>query len=149
MKKFRIFRSFSAVYYLPHSDKVCRNYGENMFFTIFKTGLKPWTNAKNFGMYCFSQFFTVLSQFWKWRKTYFCRIFYKLYRNGANNIPLKSYGKCETFLCWQCSLIPSCFQVILKNRDKGRTNDLAIFQITWKRHGVTENHQHEKVSHFP
>ena len=34
-------------------------------------------------------------------------------------------------------------------RDKGRMNDLAIFEITWKRQGITENHQHEKVSHFP
>ena len=41
MKKFRIFRSFSAVYYLPHSDKVCRNYGKNTFLTIFKTDIKP------------------------------------------------------------------------------------------------------------
>ena len=41
MKKFRIFRSFSAVYYLPHSDKVCRSYGENTFFAIFETDLKP------------------------------------------------------------------------------------------------------------
>ena len=40
-EKFRIFRSFSTVYYLPHSDKVCRNYGENMFFAIFETDLKP------------------------------------------------------------------------------------------------------------
>ena len=31
MKKFRIFRSFSAVYYLPHSDKVCRNYAKIRF----------------------------------------------------------------------------------------------------------------------
>ena len=75
---------------------------------------KAWTNAKLFGMYYFSQFFTVLSQFQKWRKTYFRRIFYKLYRNGANNIPLKSYGKCETFLCSQFFLIPSHFQVISK-----------------------------------
>ena len=75
---------------------------------------KAWTNAKLFGMYCFSQFFTVLSQFQKWRKTYFRRNFYKLYRNGANNIPLKSYGKCETFSCWWFSLIPSRFQVISK-----------------------------------
>ena len=75
---------------------------------------KAWRNAKLFGMYCFSQFFTVLSQFQKWRKTYFRRIFYKLYRNGANNIPLKSYGKCETFSCWWFSLIPSRFQVISK-----------------------------------
>ena len=39
----------------------------------------------------------------------------------------------------------------LKNlfRDKGRTNDLAIFEITWKWLGIRENHQHEKVSHFP
>ena len=41
MKKFRIFRSFSAVYYLPHSDKVCINYVENTFFAIFETDLKP------------------------------------------------------------------------------------------------------------
>ena len=41
MKKFRIFRSFSAVYYLPHSDKVCRNYGKNTFLTFFKTDIKP------------------------------------------------------------------------------------------------------------
>ena len=34
-------------------------------------------------------------------------------------------------------------------RDKGRTNDLVIFAITWKRLGIRENHQHEKVSHFP
>ena len=40
MKKFRIFRSFSAVYYLPHSDKVCRNYGKNTFLSIFKTDIK-------------------------------------------------------------------------------------------------------------
>ena len=75
---------------------------------------KDWTNAKLFGMYCFSQFFTVLSQFWKWLKTYFCHNLYKLYRNGANNIPLKSYGKFETFSCWWFSLIPSRFQVIPK-----------------------------------
>ena len=75
---------------------------------------KSWGNAKLFGIYCFSQFLTVLSQFWKWLKTYFRRNFYKLYRNGANNIPLKSYGKCETFSCWWFSLIPSRFQVILK-----------------------------------
>ena len=40
-KKFRIFRSFSAVYYLPHSDKVFINYGKNMFLSIFKTDIKP------------------------------------------------------------------------------------------------------------
>ena len=40
MKKFRIFHSFSAVYYLPHSDKVCRNYSENTFLAIFKIDLK-------------------------------------------------------------------------------------------------------------
>ena len=34
-------------------------------------------------------------------------------------------------------------------RDKGRTNDLAIFEITWKRLEIIENHQHENVSHFP
>ena len=33
--------------------------------------------------------------------------------------------------------------------DKGRTSDLAIFAITWKRLGIRENHQHEKVSLFP
>ena len=65
-------------------------------------------------MYYFSQFFTILSQFQKWRKTYFCHILYKLYRNGANNIPLKSYGKCETFSCRLFSLIPNRFQVISK-----------------------------------
>ena len=75
---------------------------------------KAWTNAKRFGMYYFSQFFTVLSQFRKWWKTYFHRIFYKLYRNDANNIPLKSYGKCETLSYWQFSLISSRFQVISK-----------------------------------
>ena len=72
---------------------------------------KAWRSAKLFGMYCFSQFFTVLSQFRKWRKTYFWRNFYKIYWNGANNIPLKSYGKCETFSCWWFSLILSRFQV--------------------------------------
>ena len=41
MTKFRIFLSFSTVYYLPHSDKVCRNYGKNTFLTIFKTDIKP------------------------------------------------------------------------------------------------------------
>ena len=40
MKKFSIFRSFSAVYYLPHSDKVGRNYEENVFLAIFKFDLK-------------------------------------------------------------------------------------------------------------
>ena len=40
MKKFRIFYSFSTVYYLPHSDKVCRNYGVNTFLSIFKIDLK-------------------------------------------------------------------------------------------------------------
>ena len=45
---------------------------------------------------------------------YFHGNFYKLYRNGANNIPLKSYRKCGTFLCRWFSLIPSHFQVILK-----------------------------------
>ena len=69
----------------------------------------------NFFVYIFlSQFFMVLSQFWKWLKTYFRRNFYKLYRNGANNISLQSYEKCETFSCWWFSLIPSCFQVISK-----------------------------------
>ena len=34
-------------------------------------------------------------------------------------------------------------------RDKGRTNDLAIFKITCKRLGIRENHQHENVPHFP
>ena len=33
-------------------------------------------------------------------------------------------------------------------RDKGRTNDLAIFEITRKQLRIKENHQHEKVSHF-
>ena len=75
---------------------------------------KAWTNAKLFGMYCFSQFFTVWSQFRKWQKTYFRCNFYKLYRNAANNIPLKSYGKCETFSCWYFSMISSRFQVISK-----------------------------------
>ena len=39
----------------------------------------------------------------------------------------------------------------LKNlfRDKGKTNDPAVFEITWKRLGIRENHQHEKHSHFP
>ena len=71
-------------------------------------------NAKLFCIYYFSQFPMVLSQFWKWIKRFFGRNFYKLYRNEANNIPLKSYGKCETFSCWWCSLIPSRFHVILK-----------------------------------
>ena len=75
---------------------------------------KAWENVKPFCMYCFSQFFTVLSQFRKWRKTYFHRNFYELYRNWAINIPLKSYRKYETFSCWWFSLIPSRFQVILK-----------------------------------
>ena len=34
-------------------------------------------------------------------------------------------------------------------RDKGRMNDLAVFEITGKRLGIRENHQHGKVSHFP
>ena len=75
---------------------------------------KASRNAKLFCIYCFSQFLTVLRQFIKWWKTYFSGNFYKLYRNGANNIPLKSYGKCETFPCWWFSLIPSCFELILK-----------------------------------
>ena len=73
---------------------------------------KAWTNAKLFGIYCFSKFITVLRWFWKWLKTYFRRNFYKLHRNGANNILLKSYEKCETFSCWWFSLNPSHFQVI-------------------------------------
>ena len=75
---------------------------------------KAWGNVKLFCIYFFSQFLTVLCQFWKWIKTYFRRNFYKLCRNGANNIPFKSYEKCETFSCWWFSLIPSRFQVILK-----------------------------------
>ena len=76
--------------------------------------LESLNKCEFFGIYCFSQFFTVLSQFRKWRKMYFRRNLYKLYQNGANNIPLKSYGKCETFSCWWFSLIPSRFQVIAK-----------------------------------
>ena len=33
-------------------------------------------------------------------------------------------------------------------RDKGRTHDPAVFEITWKWLGIRENCQHEKVSHF-
>ena len=33
-------------------------------------------------------------------------------------------------------------------RDKGRTHDPAVLEITRKRLGIRENHQHEKVSHF-
>ena len=33
-------------------------------------------------------------------------------------------------------------------RGRSRTNDPAVFGITWKRLGIRENHQHEKVSHF-
>jgi len=33
-------------------------------------------------------------------------------------------------------------------RNKGRMTDLGIFEITWKWLRFTENHQHEKVSHF-
>ena len=75
---------------------------------------KAWGNAKLFCIYCFYQFLTVLSQIWKWLKTYLGRNFYKLYRKGENNIPLKSYGKCKTFSCrWFC-LNPHRFQVISK-----------------------------------
>ena len=73
---------------------------------------KAWGNAKLSGIYCFYQFLTVLSQFWKWLKMYFRRHFYKICQNGANNIPLKSYGKCGTFSFWQISLTPSHSQVI-------------------------------------
>ena len=45
-------------------------------------------------------------------KNIFWHNFYILYRNGANNIPLNSCGKCETFSCWWFSLNPSNFQVI-------------------------------------
>ena len=41
MKKFRIFHSFSTIYYLPRSDEVCINYGENTFLAIFKINVKP------------------------------------------------------------------------------------------------------------
>ena len=58
---------------------------------------------------------------------YFCRNFYKLYRNEANNIPLKSYGKCETFPCWWFSLIPSRFPVISK------TARSFILPLSWNR----------------
>ena len=75
---------------------------------------KAWGNAKLFGIYCFSQFLTVLSQFLKWLKMHFFHNFYKLCRIGANNIPLKSYGKCEKISCWLFSRIPIRFQVILK-----------------------------------
>ena len=68
---------------------------------------KSWGNAKLFGIYYFPQFIMILCQFWKWLKTYFRCI-------GTNNIPMKSYGKCETFSCWWFSLIPNRFQVILK-----------------------------------
>ena len=34
-------------------------------------------------------------------------------------------------------------------RDRGRTNDPSVFEITGKRIRIRENHQHEKVSHFP
>ena len=34
-------------------------------------------------------------------------------------------------------------------RDKGRMHDIAVFEITLKRLRIRENHQHEKVSHFP
>ena len=97
---------------------------------------KAWTNAKLFGMYCFSQFFMVLSQFWKWWKMYFCHNFYKLYRNCANNIPLKSYGKCETFSYWRFSLIPSCFQVIPKMA--------GSFVLPLSRNRFFENAPHEE-----
>ena len=60
-------------------------------------------------------------------KTYFRRNFYKLYRNGENNIPLKSYGKCETFSCWWFSLIPSRFQVISK------TARSFVLPFSWNR----------------
>ena len=40
MKKFRIFLSFSTVYYLPHSDKVCGSYSKNTFLSILKTDIK-------------------------------------------------------------------------------------------------------------
>ena len=40
-KKVRIFCRFSRVYYLPHSDKVCRNYVQKTFLAIFKIDLKP------------------------------------------------------------------------------------------------------------
>ena len=98
---------------------------------------KGWTNAKRFVIYCFSQFFTVLSQFWKWRNTYFCRNFYKLYRNWANNIPLKSYGKCKTFSCWQFSLIPSRFQVISKT--------VGSFVLPLSRNRFLENAPREEL----
>ena len=75
---------------------------------------KAWANAKRFRIYCFSQFRIVLSQIWKWLKTYVWHNFYILYRNRANNIPLKSYKKCETFSYWWFSLIPSRFEVISK-----------------------------------
>jgi len=78
---------------------------------------KAWTNAKLFGIYCFSQFFTVLSQFWKWLKTYFRRNFYKLNRNEANNIPLKSYGKCATFSCRWFLWFLAIFKQFWKQRD--------------------------------
>ena len=47
MKKFHIFRSFSVVYYLPHSDKFCRNYVENTFLAIFKIDLKAYRIVRN------------------------------------------------------------------------------------------------------
>ena len=97
---------------------------------------KAWGNAKLFCIYCFPEFLIILSQFWKWRKTYFRRNFYKLYRNWENNIPLKSYGKCETFSCWRFSLIPSRFQVIPKTE--------GSFVLSLPRNRFFENAPHEE-----
>ena len=97
---------------------------------------KALTNAKLFGIYCFSQFLTVLRQFLKRLTTYFPRNFYELYRNGANNIPLKSYGKCETFWCWWFSMNPGHFQVISKTA--------GSFILTLSRNRFFENAPREE-----
>jgi hypothetical protein len=40
-KKFCIYNSYPTVYYLPHSDKVCKNYSQKTFLTTVKIDLKP------------------------------------------------------------------------------------------------------------
>ena len=71
----------------------------------------------------------------KMAKTFFHRNFYKLYRNWANNISLKSYRKCETFSCWWFSLILSRFQVISKT---ARSFVLPLSRNRFSEHALRE-----------
>ena len=90
-----------SIYFFNHPSECRKWYGVG----------KP-EQMWNFLVYIVSPNSLLFKSIVKWLKTYFHRNFYKLHRNGANNILFKSYEKCETFSCWWFSLNPSHFQVI-------------------------------------